>query len=299
MERKKLAIIGKGAWGTALGSAFSSHEVEYVYRNESLLDNVSYILESDYVLIAVPAQANRDIFTLIQSYVKQEQPIILCSKGFEILTGKFLSEVAREYFPKNDILFLAGPNFSDEILDGLPAIATLACENKELAAEVAENLSTDTFKLYPTEDIVSSEIFAALKNVIAIACGISMGLNLGENFKSAVITNMISEALDLIRDLGGSVESIISPAGIGDIILTSTSEKSRNTSFGKLLVNKPPKKFLEENTVEGYFTLDSIMKISSEVGISLPIVSYLYKVCYQRKTVKRTEFIRTISTRNG
>lgn len=296
MKAKNIVIIGKGAWGEALGKVFSeNHNVEYVYRSSSLLDNITAILEADYVFITVPTQVNRVIFKLIENYTKLGQPIILCSKGFEILTGKFLSDVATEYFQNNDILVLAGPNFADEIADGQPAITTLACRNIDVAKEIAVNLSSKEFKIYPLADIVSTEIFAALKNVIAIGCGISIGLELGENFKAAVITNMIAESLILIKKLGGKVESIVTPAGIGDIILTCTSEKSRNTSFGKYIVKRPPFKFLEDNTVEGYYTLDSIMKIALKADLDLPIVSYLYKICYQRKKIRRAEFIKIIS----
>lgn len=313
MTKKKIAIIGAGACGQALAKLFhAKHQVYLIGRQtapspEWVPSHFAYaamtqdegrkpITEADYIFIVVPTQANRQVFQTIQPYINSGQPIILCSKGFEQNTNKLPHEIAMEYFPDNPLLALSGPNFASEIKRGLPAITTLACQYLELAQKIAAILSTENFVMYPHDDLISTEIFGAIKNVIAIGGGISLGIDLGENFKAAVITRLIIETQKLITYLGGKIDSIISPSGIGDIILTCTSKQSRNTNYGIALVNNAAEVYLESHTVEGYFTLNSVYQIAKKNKILLPIISYLYNVAYQNKNISKREFVKIINS---
>lgn len=295
MKEKIIAIIGSGAWGMALAKIFGdNHQIIQIFRRDGHLENLAEITKADYIFVVVPTEANREVFVKAKPYIEPHQIIILCSKGLEQNSNKFIHEIAREYFIDNKLAVLSGPNFAHEIYEDLPAISTISSPNIEIANELAK-LSTKNFVLYPNNDVISTEFFGALKNVIAIACGISMGLKLGENFKAAIITRAIVEIQNLIKHLGGKLDSIITPAGIGDIILTCNSEKSRNTNFGIALVEHNTDLYLSNHTVEGYYTLKTIYNIAKENKLNLPIIFYLYEVAYLKKMIDKNEFIQIIN----
>lgn len=295
MAQKHLSIIGGGTWGLALAEAFKNNNIHIIQKDQFTSDNLKKLANSDYIFIAVPTQSNREVLECIQSCMSK-QIIILCSKGIEQKTNKFVHEIASEYFPHNSLAIISGPNFAHEIANNLPAITTIATNNIETATKIAQDLNSTNFSLYPQQDILSTAIFGALKNVIAIACGISMGLCLGENYKAAIITRFIIEIQSLIKHFGGDMNTIISPAGIGDIILTCGSNKSRNTSYGISIVNNTHKAYIRKNTVEGYYTLESIYHIAKKHKLKLPIITYLYNIIYEDKKIEKNNFIKVINS---
>ncbi len=296
-NKKNIALIGAGSWGTAIAKTLgNNHNVFILKKEKNSLTNIDLLPTADYVFVVIPTQANRSLFLDIKNSINEKQMLILCSKGIEKTTDLLVHQICEKIFPHNKIAILSGPNFAVEIFSGLPAISTIACKELEVAQKIANDLSTENFKLYPSDDILSAEIFGAIKNVIAIACGISSGLHLGENFKAAIITRMIIEIQELIKNLGGNINSIISPAGIGDIILTCTSNKSRNTNYGLALTKKKDAEYLRSNTVEGYYTLNSIYHIALKAKLNLPIIFYLYQIIYGDTKLSKSNFINVINS---
>jgi len=270
-----VAVIGAGAWGSALASVLSkNHKVIQYSRRKDLLpvskniyitNNLSDVRAAKHILLVLPAQQIRGFLKQLTDYVSDECKIIICSKGLELETGMLLSEVVEEAFPKNKIAVLSGPNFAKEIQSGLPATSSLAAKDQAITDQIIMDLNFENIKLIPTDEVIAVQIFGALKNVLAILCGFAQGLSLGENARAALITKGIQEITMLSEEYSKKEVIIENPGCIGDIILTCTSETSRNTKFGMNFAKKYDRNNIDNaenhSTVEGMFTAQALDKL--------------------------------------
>ncbi len=312
---KKIAIIGAGAWGTALAIRIAANGYETILwsRNSELAlhinkaqENKPYLpgiklpknikVVSDFadisaakgIFLAVPSQHLREICEQIAT----NAPLIICCKGIEENSLKLMSEIVEEIFPKNPVAVLSGPNFASEIAAGFPAAATLACENKKTGEEIAKILASNIFRIYQSTDIISAEVGGAVKNVIAIACGVAMGKDYGENARAALITRGLAETMRLAVKLGGKPGTLMGLTGIGDLVLTCSSLKSRNMSLGyelgkggdlaKILKNRGHK------VTEGVASARSVAMLAKKLGIEMPISAAVYAILHEGADIDKT-----------
>jgi glycerol-3-phosphate dehydrogenase (NAD(P)+) len=309
----KINVIGSGTWGTALAlvgarannqviiysrDKFITDDINNEHKNSSYLPSINIpesikatsnlveILCSEAIIISIPAQNLRQIcIELKELGLNPNVILIICSKGIEQNSLKLMSEVVAEILPLNKIAILSGPNFAQQVADDLPAITSIAANDINLSTMLANNLKNINFRIYPNKDIIGTQIYGAVKNVLAIASGISTGMKLGENAKAAIISRGIVEINTLSLAMGGKEDTLLSPAGIGDIHLTCSSAASRNTSYGIALANnQAPKDCL----VEGFFTCKSINSLANKYNIQMPICQAVYKITHEHSPPEET-----------
>jgi glycerol-3-phosphate dehydrogenase (NAD(P)+) len=233
---------------------------------------------SQYILVALPVQVIRKV---LEGKDLKGKIFISASKGLEVGTNKRVSEVLKELFPDCKVLALSGPSFAEETAKGLPCAVVLAGEDVALLREVRELFSSELFRVYLSEDIVGVELGGALKNVIAIACGISDGLGFGDNARAGLITRGLVEMVRLGTALGGKVRTFYGLSGLGDLVLTSTSSKSRNRTFGFLLGQGLSLEQAQEKigqVVEGKETVKAVKELSEKLNLYTPISWAVYRV---------------------
>lgn len=307
----KIAIIGSGSWGTALALVChrASHEVIICSRNQQVCNEINTkhtnysnlpglilpnnitayadlaeVLSADILLLVTPAQSIRQLcLELKKLNIDSKKTLILCAKGIEQKTYKLMSEVVREILPTNPIAILSGPNFALEVAKDLPAITSIASDDYNFAVTLSGYLSSSHFRVYPNDDIIGTQIIGAAKNVLAIATGIVMGRNLGENAKAAVISRGISEISNLLAAKGGKIETMISPSGFGDIHLTCSSATSRNTAYGIALGQNKAKQ--NNGLVEGFYSAEALFMLSNSLAMKMPICESVYKVVHQNMSL--------------
>ncbi len=258
----KAGVIGGGAWGTALAQVFAragsettlwAREPDVVasintsHENTSFLPGVDLdaairatgefadLADSDLILAVAPAQHLRATLTALAPHVRHGLPILLCAKGIEQGSLKLMTEVLAETVPQARPAVLSGPSFAREVARGLPTAVTLACADPGCAEDLAETIATPTFRPYFATDMIGAEAGGAVKNVLAIACGIVEGRVLGRSAHAALITRGFSELTRLAVALGGQAETVAGLCGLGDLVLTCSSPQSRNMSVGLAL----------------------------------------------------------------
>ena len=303
MSFDTIAVIGAGAWGTALAinAARAGRRVILWGRNRPSMEvmeedreNKDYLpgipldpaikitadlaetAGGDAILMAVPAQTLGEVAGRLPS---GGQPLAICAKGLARTSDRRLSEVLAECCPERPIAALSGPNFAREVALGLPAAATLACPEGGLGQGLAEAMSHDHFRVYWTDDLTGVEIGGALKNVLAIAAGMVEGFGLGENAKAALITRGLAELMRLGEALGARRETLMGLAGLGDLLLTAGSMTSRNMAFGhKIGAGADPVQLQKDarTLVEGVGTASAVVRLAEAVGqgqkrLELPI----------------------------
>lgn len=284
-----IAIVGAGAWGTALAinAARAGRQVILWGRDPVSIttmmrfrENRRYLpginldpairattdlaqtADADAIFLVVPAQTVGAIAARLSGDIK---PTVLCAKGLELATDRRLSEVMRDRAPNRPIAALSGPNFAREVALGLPAAATLACSDEKLGHTLAASLSHEQFRLYWTDDLIGVEIGGAVKNVLAIAAGIVTGRGLGENAKAALITRGLAELMRLGETLGARRETLMGLAGLGDLILTAGSPTSRNMAFGMKIGEGADPVLLQQAPgalVEGVATASAVIRLA-------------------------------------
>ena len=298
---KRVGVVGAGAWGTALaitaaraGSDVTlwARESEVVASinergvNEMFLpgiklpetvhavNDLKVMLAQDALLMVAPAQyVGSTCEQLASAGLNESLPIVICSKGIEQQTLKLMSEVIAEYLP-NPLAILSGPTFAIEVAKGLPASVTLACGDVALGRKLARLVVHPKFSVHHSDDVVGPQICGAMKNVIAIACGIVEGKGLGESAKAALITEGLAEISQLCLAKGGKPETAMGLCGLGDLILTCNSHTSRNMSLGYALgQGKPLAEILGErvSVAEGVASSDSVAGLAAQLGIRLRI----------------------------
>jgi glycerol-3-phosphate dehydrogenase (NAD(P)+) len=263
----RILVIGDGAWGKALAHVATSagHDVEVWSRRQPI--EIAY----DAALLAVPAQAVRDV--LGQMKIVDFKPIVVCAKGIERATGQFMHEVVGQRAPT---FALSGPSFAADVLKGLPTAVTLAGPTLTEAGEWAKLLSLPNFRIYASDDVKGVEIGGALKNVLAIACGIADGRKLGDSARAALTTRGFAELTRFGKALGARAETLMGLSGMGDLLLTCSSRQSRNYAFGLALgggLSVEDALAEAKGVVEGAWTARSARELAGTLGIDLPIVA--------------------------
>ena len=271
--KRRIAIAGSGAWGQALAhvARTAGHEVSMWSRQKS--DVVSFA-SLDAVIVAVPAQAVRGVLVLIKP--AKEIPLIISAKGIEQQTAKFMNEVVAEAVPGAHTLVLSGPSFAGDVVKGLPTAVTLAAPTLAEAGEWAQALSLPTFRVYGSDDVLGVEIGGALKNVLAIACGISDGKGLGDSARAALTTRGFAELMRFGKKLGAKPETLTGLAGLGDLLLTCSSRQSRNYSFGLAIGQGAPVSAAlaaARGVVEGAYTARVAQALAVRHEVDMPIVA--------------------------
>jgi glycerol-3-phosphate dehydrogenase (NAD(P)+) len=294
-----LGVIGGGAWGTALAqvAATGGREtllwaleddvvaaVNRIHENPIFLPgleldpairatgNFSELAACDAWLVVTPAQHMRAILGRMPC---PDMPLVLCSKGIEESSGTLLHEVAREICPTSPIAVLSGPSFAHEVAAGLPTALTLAAEDLALAERLRDSIAQPTFRIYVSDDVAGAEIGGAVKNVLAIACGVVEGKDLGQNARAALIARGFAEMRRFGLALGAKRETLSGLSGLGDLVLTCSSTNSRNYSLGlgigqgksatELLSNR-------KTVAEGAFTAPVLARLAGEKSVDMPIV---------------------------
>jgi len=315
---KTIGIIGGGAWGTALAQVYAAagknvilwaREEDVVSgintRHENTLflpgiaistnikatSNLADAAKADALLIVTPAQYLRITLDQLKPHLSEETPLVICAKGVEIKTGVLMSQIVTEVMPKSPLAILTGPTFAAEIAKGLPSAMTLAMKEKSSAEKLAESLNTRSLRLYASDDIVGAEVGGAVKNVIAIACGIVEGKQLGNSARAALVTRGLAEIARLASALGAKKETLMGMCGVGDLLLTCSSMQSRNFSLGVALgQGKSLKDILaQRNSVtEGVYTAEALMVMAKSNAVEMPIAEAVYKCLSEGANVDET-----------
>ena len=295
----KIAVVGGGAWGTALAqiaakggretllwareaevveAVNSTHEnrlflpgivLDPAIRASGQLDELS---DCDTWLVVTPAQHMRAV---LEQASNCDKPMVLCAKGIEESSGELLHQVAAETCPGARIAVLSGPTFAHEVASGLPTAVTLAAENLSFAEQLRDRLAQPTFRIYLSDDVAGAEIGGAVKNVLAIACGVVEGRGLGQNARAALIARGFAEMTRFGLACGARAETLTGLSGLGDLVLTCSSTSSRNYSLGKGIGEGRPAAELmaDRRTVaEGAFTAPVLARLARERDIDMPIV---------------------------
>jgi len=242
-------------------------------------------------LLATPAQFTRATVEAIAPHMTKLVPLVICSKGIEQATGKLLSEVVSETAPILTTAVLSGPTFADEVARGLPTAVTLACENPDMANALVEALGTATFRPYASGDVVGAQIGGAVKNVIAIACGIVDGRGFGQNARAAIIARGLAEITRFAEALSVDPRTPMGLSGLGDLTLTCTSVASRNYSVGKALGEgaTPDDVMSDRRTVaEGVFTAPAVLTRATALGVELPICAAIKSILHDNANIDAT-----------
>ncbi len=301
MEFRTAGVIGAGAWGTALAQvaaragldvllqAREPEVVESVRRrrvNEAFLPGV--ILEDrvqvtadladlgacDVILAVPPAQFMRSTLQAFAPHHRAEVPIVLCSKGVERGSLKLMTDVLSETLPEAPQAVLSGPSFAGEVARGLPSAVTLACADAVLGEELMWTLSAPGFRPYLAPDLIGAEVGGAIKNVLAIACGMSEGRGLGRSAHAAIITRGFAEMTRLGVAMGGQAETVAGLCGLGDLVLTCSSPQSRNMSLGLALgQGQSVEQALagKRSVAEGYESAPAVRQLAAKMGVDMPI----------------------------
>jgi glycerol-3-phosphate dehydrogenase (NAD(P)+) len=300
MTIERLAVIGGGAWGTALAQvaagagrdtrlwALEPEVAESVNSaNENRLylpgvplspairatNDLADLASCDAWLVVTPAQHMRAV---LEAAPAAGKPLLLCSKGIENSSGLMLHHVAAEVCPDSPIAVISGPTFAHEVAAAMPTAVTLACEDWDLGEALRERIALPTFRIYLSDDVTGAEIGGAVKNVLAIACGVVEGARLGQNARAALIARGFAEMARFGLAHGARLETLTGMAGLGDLVLTCTSTSSRNFSLGKAIAEGRSARELmsDRRTVaEGAFTAPVLRRIADDKGIDMPIVT--------------------------
>jgi glycerol-3-phosphate dehydrogenase (NAD(P)+) len=305
----RLAVVGAGAWGTALANitASAGHQVvlwtrdpEHAARLRASRENTTYlpgvtleesiaptaslheIATAEVVLVAVPAQSLRSVAEALSLVLHPGVPVISCAKGIERDTGFLSSDILAECLATNPPAALSGPSFAHDVARAMPTAVTLAAADAGLAAALAELLSTPHFRLYHTNDLRGVEIGGATKNVMAIATGIVRGRGLGESAAAALLTRGFSELARFGRACGARPETLAGLAGLGDLVLTCQSSQSRNFALGFALGRgKSPPMAL----AEGALTAPVLVEMAKARGVEMPIAEGVEAILSHRSAI--------------
>ena len=228
----------------------------------------------DAVLAVVPAQFARTMLSQLAPHLGEGTPVLLCAKGIERNSLSFMTDVLRDTIPHAVPAVLSGPSFAADVSRGLPTAVTLACEDEALGKALMEAIGQPAFRPYWSDDLIGAEIGGAVKNVLAIACGICEGLQLGKSAHAALIARGFAEMTRLGVALGGKAETLAGLCGLGDLVLTCSSPQSRNMSFGLALGQGRSAAAIlaERNAVtEGVATAPALVKLAQKHGVEMPI----------------------------
>jgi glycerol-3-phosphate dehydrogenase (NAD(P)+) len=296
-----IGVVGAGAWGTALAQVAAkagqsvtlwAREAEIVESIASKRQNMTFlpgvildpsiratsnledVAAADAILAVVPAQFMRATLQHLAIYVAEQTPIVLCSKGIEQGSLKLMTDVLAEELPQCIGAVLSGPSFAKDVAIGLPTAVTLACADPEIGGMLVDLLGIATFRPYLSNDLIGAEIGGAVKNVLAIACGMAHGQNLGESARAALITRGFTEMTRLGVALGGNARTLAGLCGLGDLVLTCSSMSSRNFSLGVSLGQGQSLDTAlagKVSVAEGASTAPALVALAHAKGVDMPI----------------------------
>ncbi|WP_299444354.1 NAD(P)H-dependent glycerol-3-phosphate dehydrogenase [uncultured Rhodospira sp.] len=297
-----IGIIGAGAWGTALAATACragrrvrlwarepevAESITRAHANpdflpgvtlpedlEATTDAAAVVAAAEAVLLVTPAQVLRGVCESLAESWPAGLPAVICAKGLEIETGAALGQAVAEALPGRPLAVLSGPTFAAEVARGLPTAVTLACADRALGEALVLALGTPTFRPYWSDDVIGVQIGGAVKNVLAIACGIVEGRGLGDNARAALITRGLAELSRLAAAMGGRPDTLMGLSGLGDLMLTATSMQSRNYSLGVALgQGRALADVLGErrSVAEGVHTARAVVGMGQQKGVDLPI----------------------------
>ena len=305
----KVTVLGSGGWGTAIAiSAFNcghtvslwspfQQEVNDLVNNRenvkllpginipsdiNITTDINCAIDSLITVIACPSIAVRSVAKQL-SAVENHGIVVNVAKGFEKDSLKRLSDVIKEELPNDKVCVLSGPSHAEEVARMIPTSLVASSKSFTAASIVQDVLSSEHLRIYTSNDIIGVEVGGALKNVIAVCAGVSDGLGLGDNTKAALITRGLAEMANLGVCMGADERTFAGLTGIGDLVVTCTSQHSRNNRFGnKVGSGVSVQQALEEvGTVEGYYAADLAYKLGQKYGVELPIINSCYKVLYE------------------
>lgn len=315
---RRINVIGGGAWGTALASVLAADGVETLLwarepevvaavngenRNPFFLPGIhlspavratadlAEAAAADALLLVTPAQYLGAICRELTPHLAASTALVICAKGIESRTGALMSEAVTAALPRHAFAVLSGPTFAAEVARGLPAAVTLACTDAALGQTLIDRIGRPTFRPYYSDDVIGAQIGGAVKNVLAIACGIVQGRGLGYNARAALITRGLAEMVRMGRKRGARTETLMGLSGLGDLVLTCTSEKSRNMSLGAALgKGRTLDEVMQERTsvAEGVFTADGVSDLAARIGIEMPICSAVEAVLHRSASIDET-----------
>ncbi|CDF57850.1 NAD(P)H-dependent glycerol-3-phosphate dehydrogenase [Thermobrachium celere] len=310
----RIAVLGAGSWGSAISIhlAKKGYEVDVWDRNADLLNeinnnhtNTRYLKDivfpsnikgihelkdciegKQVVIFAIPSHALRSVCELAKPFITKEQVLVSLVKGLENKTYKRMSEIIEEECPNNEVVVLSGPTHAEEVSAGIPTTIVAASKNIEAAEYIQDIFMDANFRVYTNSDVVGVEIGAAVKNIVALAAGISDGLGYGDNTKAALMTRGIAEITRLGVKLGANPMTFAGLAGIGDLIVTCTSMHSRNRRCGILLGKGMDLKTAMESigmVVEGVHATEAVYNLAKSIDVEMPIVNALYDVLFNNR----------------
>ncbi len=310
----KVGILGTGAFGVSLAiilnenghkvSMWTKFEEEASYLSQKRvspnLKNVvidskikishhfrKTVKGADLIVIAVPTAYVGEVSKMLKKHIKSNQHICIASKGIERDSCLFVYDVCHQYISSNQIGVISGPSFAIDVASKVPIGLSLASKNEDTIHIIKSAFQNEHFKLRETDDILGVEICGSVKNVIAIASGMLDGLGLPISTQAMLITESLNDIKELIAALGGNKDTILTFAGFGDILLTCTSTKSRNFTFGQLIGSKKPKaeiqNYMDTTTIEGLYTLHSIYQLIKNKEVHMPIIDLIRDIIYDDK----------------
>lgn len=321
---KNIAVVGSGSWGMAISNhlaemgnavkvwSFTEEEKNLINNERKCMfipdmvldekiycsnDVVEVVKDADYIFHVTPSKVTRNVFKQYKDYVK-DKPIVICSKGLENATLKTLDEVMLEELPTAKIAAFSGPSYATEVVKHIPTAIILASKHEDVLDEVSSLLMNKYMRIYKSRDVVGVEVGGALKNIIAFCAGICAELNFGTNAEAALITRGLAEITRLGEKMGADKNTFFGLSGLGDLILTCSSDESRNRRAGRLIGKG---KTIEETKKEIGMTIESVeniqvaKKLAEKYDVEMPIVNAAYDVLYNN--LKPQDAVNKLMTR--
>lgn len=295
-QKNNIGVVGAGAWGVALATSLAQAGRGVILWGRTLpklaapqaritpTDRLDDLAVCHALLMVVPTQFLRTVLARLKPVLARPVPLILCCKGVEIATGLLPHQIAREECPDHEIAVLTGPSFAVDVMAGKPVALTLAAETLDVARTLSDQIGSKTLRTYLSTDRVGAEVGGAVKNVMAIACGIITGMGLGESARAALITRGLAEMARLADKMGGTRESLMGLSGAGDMILSCTTQTSRNFSLGlKLGRGQKLNDILAEQkgVTEGLHTAKSIRLLCDRYQVEMPIAGVVHDFLHE------------------
>lgn len=321
---KNIAVVGSGSWGMALANhlaemgnavkvwSFTEEEKNLINNERKCMfipdmvldekiycsnDVVEVVKDADYIFHVTPSKVTRNVFKQYKDYVN-DKPIVICSKGLENATLKTLDEVMLEELPSAKIAAFSGPSYATEVIKHIPTAIILASKHDDVLDEVSSLLMNEYMRIYKSRDVVGVEVGGALKNIIAFCAGICAELNFGTNAEAALITRGLAEITRIGEKMGADKNTFFGLSGLGDLILTCSSDESRNRRAGRLIGKG---KTIEEAKKEIGMTIESVenievaKKLAEKYDVEMPIVNAAYDVLYNN--LKPQDAVNKLMTR--
>lgn len=306
----RIGLLGCGAYGLALSSVMHDNECDITMWTRSeeeakelrktrcntkklpaytipedikITSNIEEcVTDKDLIVVAIPAAGIDGLAQLMAPYIKRTDHILIATKGIEQGTGLFIHEIILKYLKTRNVAAISGPSFAVDIITKMPVGLAVAGKRRETIKRAKEALGNSYIKLRTSSDLIGIETCGAIKNVVAIAAGMIDGLGANDSTQAMFITEAIHDMMNILQAFHAKRKTVTTFAGLGDLLLTCTSVKSRNFSFGRLVGEGKTKEeiqeYLKNTTVEGYYTLESIYKLLRKKRVSIPIIDLIYDI---------------------